>query len=78
MQPIAQDFERFLEPFTFRPMNKTVISNVTGLPHQNEMLKNQLVKQLYSPVQWLDSVRYLMGVAVDEYVEIGLVMCSPS
>lgn len=71
MQPIAQDFERFLEPFTFRPMNKTVISNVTGLPHQNEMLKNQLVKQLYSPVQWLDSVRYLMGLEVDEYVEIG-------
>lgn len=71
MQPIAQDFERFLESFVFRPMSKTVISNVTGLPHQNETLKRQLVKQLYSPVQWVDSVRYLMGVKVEDYVEIG-------
>lgn len=48
-----------------------VIANATARPYRREEMKRTLCRQICSPVQWLDSVRYLMGAGVSEFHEIG-------
>ena len=49
-----------------------VISNVTAnqLDEPNE-IKEKLIEQLYSPVLWEDSVKTLLALGVDTFVEVG-------
>jgi len=34
-------------------------------------IKEKLIEQLYSPVQWEDSVRKMIDLSVDTFIEIG-------
>lgn len=49
-----------------------VIGNVTAKPlGSEEEIREELVRQLVSPVQWVDSVHYMLSQGVDTFVEIG-------
>ncbi|OPA77543.1 [acyl-carrier-protein] S-malonyltransferase [Paenibacillus selenitireducens] len=49
-----------------------VIANVTAQPViEAEQIRQLLVEQVYSPVLWEDSVRFLMEQGVDTFIEIG-------
>ena len=49
-----------------------VISNYTGLPQkQSNVIADNLVKQIYSSVRWEESMRYLLGEGVTNFVEFG-------
>lgn len=48
------------------------VFNVTAAPlAEGQEIASLLVEQVYSPVLWEDSVRYLIGQGVDTFVEIG-------
>jgi [acyl-carrier-protein] S-malonyltransferase len=49
-----------------------VIANVTASPVTDpEEIRGLLVRQVYSPVLWQDSVEWLIAAGVDTFVEIG-------
>jgi [acyl-carrier-protein] S-malonyltransferase len=60
MASSADEFADFLAPFTFSDSKCPVIPNVTAQPETSgAVLKGLLVKQLTSPVKWVDTVAYL-------------------
>jgi [acyl-carrier-protein] S-malonyltransferase len=49
-----------------------VISNYTAQPQQQGgVIKDNLVKQIYSSVRWEESMRYLIGQGVTKFIEFG-------
>lgn len=72
MQPAATCLEKTLDEVAFKEAAIPVISNVTAEPIQTpEEIKQKLLEQLYSPVLWEDSVRTLLSLGVDTFVEVG-------
>jgi trans-AT polyketide synthase/acyltransferase/oxidoreductase domain-containing protein len=71
MESAAEKFKEFLESYTFADPDICVISNVKARPHRAGMIKEYLRRQIVSSVQWVDSIRYLMGKRVTDYVELG-------
>lgn len=72
MEPASSRLEEILHTFDFHHASIPVISNVTAEPVQDaNEIKGLLVKQLYSPVLWEDSVRKMLELGVDTFIEIG-------
>jgi trans-AT polyketide synthase/acyltransferase/oxidoreductase domain-containing protein len=71
MTKAAGDFAKYLEQFEFRPLTIPVISNVHARPYYPGEVKENLVKQLTSPVRWVESVTYLLDQGVEQIDEIG-------
>lgn len=72
MRPAA---ERLADALHKVPMHNAaipVVANVTARPvTEPEEIVNLLVEQVYSPVQWEDSIVWLISQGVDTFVEIG-------
>jgi [acyl-carrier-protein] S-malonyltransferase len=72
MKPAAEEFSRFLDEFAFNPPRAEFIDNVTGrLENDPERIKNKLVLQLSSPVQWERSVRAACEIGAATFIESG-------
>lgn len=72
MRPAAEGMARALEACTFRDPTIPVISNVTAKPlTKAEELRDELVKQLTSPVRWVDCVRVMTDGGARAFYEIG-------
>jgi [acyl-carrier-protein] S-malonyltransferase len=72
MQPAADALAAELAKVEFRDAHIPVITNVHALPvTSGDELRELLVKQVVSPVQWEDTIHYLIGQGVDTFVEIG-------
>ena len=71
MNSAAIEFSKFLNECSFNKLNIPVLSNVTGKPYQDHEIAPLLGKQISSSVQWVDSIRYLMGKNVTQFVETG-------
>lgn len=72
MKVIEDEFASFLEGFEFNDANKPVVSNTTAQPATDAaIIKQELIKQLYSPVRFEESIRYLIDQGVTEFVEVG-------
>lgn len=72
MLPAAEKLEDALNTINLSTSNIPVISNYTALPvGAGEELKESLVKQLYSPVQWQQSVEYMIEQGVTDFIEFG-------
>ncbi|GAA0835814.1 ACP S-malonyltransferase [Bifidobacterium pullorum subsp. gallinarum] len=71
MEDAAREFEAFLENFTFQSLRIPVISNVHARRYRPTEIKYNLVQQITSSVKWTESIRYLMGLGVQEYEEVG-------
>jgi len=72
MKDIAKEFEEFLKGIEFSLAKIPLISNVDALPKiKPSEIKTALVKQLYSPVLWEDSIRYLLNQGITKFYEIG-------
>lgn len=70
MRGCAQQFAREVEAVKFFQPTIGVVSNVNAIENNVSELPGLLVEQLYSPVLWEQSVRYMMNKA-DYFVEIG-------
>jgi len=49
-----------------------VVQNVNAKGETNaKTIKDNMIKQLYSPVQFIDSTKWLIDQGVDHFIEIG-------
>lgn len=71
METASQEFQSYINAFNFNTLTIPVISNVTARPYTDETIADNLIKQIFSPVNWMESIRYLMGQNVEEFHEIG-------
>jgi trans-AT polyketide synthase/acyltransferase/oxidoreductase domain-containing protein len=71
MRAAQAEFAGFLQSFTFAPPQVTVIANATARPYDSARIAETLAAQIASPVQWVDSIRYVLGRGEVEFHEIG-------
>jgi len=72
MEPVIAEFSRVVSDVRFRLPSVPVISNVTARPLTGvDSIKEELVKQLRSCIQWQGSVEYMMHSGVATFYEIG-------
>lgn len=73
MKPAAVQMERELRGYDgFSNPTVPVIANVSAKPvNSKEEMVETLIEQVSSPVLWEDSIRTLISLGVDQFVEIG-------
>ncbi len=72
MDPVLDEFDRFMESFEFRTPRIPVVSNVTALPlADGGAIREELLAQLRRCIQWQPSVEYMTRNGVTTYYEIG-------
>ncbi|WP_147532063.1 ACP S-malonyltransferase [Bacillus marasmi] len=72
MKPAAEKLSDVLNGITIKNVTIPVIANVTAAPMtEAEDIKQKLIQQLYSPVLWEDSVKQMLELGVDTFIEIG-------
>jgi [acyl-carrier-protein] S-malonyltransferase len=72
MEPAAQGLRQAMESVVFQETEVPVVANVTGKPVRSpEQIREELVRQLVLPVQWVRSVRYMVNHGVTTFAEIG-------
>lgn len=72
MQKMAQHFSNELDYLKIHTPVFPVIQNYDGQVHQNsEIIKRNLVLQLYHPVLWRQSVEELINRGTQEVIEVG-------
>jgi [acyl-carrier-protein] S-malonyltransferase len=72
MASAAGKLEQALAGVTFQAPAVPVVSNVTGAPHGSpEAIKQAMVKQVTSSVQWVSGIEWFKRNGVTEYVECG-------
>ena len=72
MRPARERMTSLLEATDFSDAAIPVVTNVDALPvREGARLRDSLVRQIDSPVRWVESVRRLAGEGVDRGLEIG-------
>jgi [acyl-carrier-protein] S-malonyltransferase len=72
MEPAAEKLRSVLDQIEIIDASVPVVANVNAEEMTSaEQIKENLVKQLYSPVLWENSVQYMLDQGVDTFIEIG-------
>lgn len=72
MKPAAERLNVALSEVDFEDAVIPVVANVSAQAEQSgERIRDMLVEQVFSPVLWEDSVRYMIEQGVDTFIEIG-------
>lgn len=72
MEPAAEGLKGVLEGLAFGELRVPVVSNVEAKPNRSpSRAKELLILQVKSPVLWEDSVREMVALGVDTFVELG-------
>ncbi|MGN1401701.1 MAG: ACP S-malonyltransferase [Bacillus sp. (in: firmicutes)] len=72
MKPASVDLKAAFQHVVWKDAEIPVIMNVNGQPHTSSgQIKELLIEQLYSPVQWQACIQTLLGFGVDTFVEVG-------
>jgi trans-AT polyketide synthase/acyltransferase/oxidoreductase domain-containing protein len=71
MTDVAGAFAATLDAVTLKPPQFPVIANCTALPYTHENLRENMLRQIASPVRWIESIEYLLRHEVTQFEEIG-------
>lgn len=71
MQSAADQMTDFISNIDFAEERVPVLSNVTALPHGNSSVKDDMIKQITSSVQWVHIIQWLVNDGVEEIIECG-------
>ncbi len=72
MQPVAEVFERHLQQAVFHDPKIPVVTNVGAKPvRKKEELQQLLGRQIHSRVEWEASMRRLLSLGVERFIEVG-------
>lgn len=72
MKPAAEKFKEVLGEIEIKDADVPVIANVTASEMTSASeINDRLIQQLYSPVLWEDSIRKMIDLGVDTFIEIG-------
>jgi len=67
----AEKMDDFISNIVFTDSNKPVLSNVTGRTHNFLEMKKYMVRQIISPVKWVQIIENLRNDGVEEIIECG-------
>ncbi|TDS96663.1 [acyl-carrier-protein] S-malonyltransferase [Rahnella sp. BIGb0236] len=72
MKPAAEKMAVALENVTFSAPQYSVVNNVdVKIETSPEAIRSALVRQLYSPVRWTESVEFMAAQGVEHLLEVG-------
>jgi len=72
MMPAQQRLEADLRAATFQDLRFPLVTNVDAEPiTRGDDARDALIRQVCSPVQWLDSIRTMIDAGVHTFVEVG-------
>ncbi|WP_029268927.1 ACP S-malonyltransferase [Virgibacillus alimentarius] len=72
MKSANEEFGTYLKNTVVDDANIPVYANVSAAPvTKSSEIKELLIKQLYSPVRFEDSIRHMIKAGVDAFVEVG-------
>jgi trans-AT polyketide synthase, acyltransferase and oxidoreductase domains len=71
MKPAMEAYSAFLENIKFSKPTIPVIANLTARPYDEHKIAETLVNQICGSVQWKNTIQFLMGQQVEEYIEMG-------
>lgn len=72
MHPAAEKLAELLKTMTIQAPNKIVINNVDVEAYTTpEMIRAGLVKQLYKPVRWVETIQYFIAQGKTTILECG-------
>jgi len=72
MQPAAERLEPILDEAPFRDLWVALVSNVDASPIGTATaVRNALLRQVASPVRWVESVQKMISMGVRRFVEVG-------
>ena len=72
MRPAAEKFAVVLKDVKINVPSIPVVSNVDGKPSSDpEETRKKLAQQITSSVQWVNSIQYMAGQGVTDFIEIG-------
>ncbi|COD86858.1 ACP S-malonyltransferase [Staphylococcus warneri] len=72
MNVIEEDFAAYINQFEWHDAKFPVVQNYNAEGETDaEVIKYHMVKQLYSPVQFIKSTEWLIEQGVDHFIEIG-------
>ncbi|KJV06440.1 ACP S-malonyltransferase [Methylocucumis oryzae] len=72
MQSAAEKLGEYLKSVTITTPKATLIHNVDVVSHDApDVIKNALIEQLYKPVRWSDSIKFMHEQGVTCFVEFG-------
>lgn len=72
MKPAAEQLTADLAALSFAAMQIPVVNNVdVAVVDAADAVKDALIRQLYSPVRWTESVEWLVAQGVTDVVELG-------
>jgi len=75
MADAGKKFKKFVKKFKFGEISIPIIANVTARPYKQEEIKDNIIRQITTPVNWMESIRYLLakGVDINDFHEISAV-----
>lgn len=71
MKQAADEFETFLAGFSFGGLRMPCIANCSAEPYTDNLIASNLVKQIYSSVRWIETIRGLREMGAGKFIEIG-------
>lgn len=72
MADVSEGLVTAIDEANWHDANPPIISNVTAEPvHDAGMIRGLLAEQVRSPVEWVASIRRMVGEGVDTFIECG-------
>lgn len=71
MGPVKDEFESYLNEFSFSGPEIPVISNVTACPYRDGEIIGNLANQITGSIRWYESIQYMMHRGCRNFREIG-------
>ncbi|MBV8801451.1 MAG: ACP S-malonyltransferase, partial [Gammaproteobacteria bacterium] len=72
MKPAAEQLKKMLETISIQNPRLPVINNINVAPYDNAAsIREGLVKQLFMPVRWVETIQYFAHQGISHIVECG-------
>lgn len=71
MTSARNEFEEFLNTFSFKAPEITVIANISASPYTADNVKTNLADQINHSVRWTETIQYLLQQSEEDFVEVG-------
>ena len=72
MKKASQEMKQKIIDTEFKNPTIDIISNVTAMPeNSSDKIKNLLIDQIENPVKWRESIKNMIKLGVNSFIEIG-------
>ena len=71
MEGPREEFRQFVESFSFAEIKTPVISNFEAATYESARISDLLCSQIAGSVRWVESIRLMKDLGVEEFVECG-------